>query len=704
MAKVDNPFPLGSAGSRPARPTATPVTPSPNGQPKRSRLGRKIMMYFLLISLVPLAVVSTVTFLIAQQTLLQTEGEYLEAIATRQINSIRNYLHEMQNIVSLVSQSPGIRITLDNLGETEPGSAADITRDPVYQELGYRHRPGLSKLVGELGFSQLYLVNPQGAVVFAQPEIPPQYRNLEAEANAESEMAKLFRRTQRLMSTQVADFRIDPVTGEPALLISAPVLHEGKYLGVLILSPKVEDIYAVVNDYEGISQSGEIILASREGSEILFLNELRFRDNAAFNYRVPFNAPAGEDLLPVQRAVRGESGGGLAIDYRGEPVAAGWEYLPNLRIGLVLKVDEEEVFAPVMRLLWICVWVAVITSVIVIIVALILSRGITQPIVTLTDVANRMAEGDLTADIHCNARTEIGQLANSARIMTGNIKSLVGKVKIAGGEIAKTAQHISTSARQQVAAAEHTGTASVEVNATARQISTTSKELTNTMENVNDITLDVAQNAEADLDVLQTLQESMSQLQQANSEVSNQLNLIQEKATGISGVILTMTKVADQTNLLSLNAAIEARKAGDVGRGFSVVATEIRRLADQAAVSTLEIETSVHDMLQAVGSGVKSMGLFSTKVESSVQEIIGISRRLTEVIQQVQGLPPRFDQILEGMQSQSEGASQINESMASLSESAQQTAAAVKETHRMLSNLQRSADVLHAEISRFKTQ
>ena len=133
------------------------------------------------------------------------------------------------------------------------------------------------------------------------------------------------------------------------------------------------------------------------------------------------------------------------------------------------------------------------------------------------------------------------------------------------------------------------------------------------------------------------------------------------------------------------------------------VATEIRRLADQAAVSTLEIESSVKDMLQAVGTGVKSMNAFSRKVESSVEEIIGIGQRLTEVIQQVQGLPPRFDQILEGMQSQSSGASQINEAMANLSQSAQQTAASVRESHRMLDNLRRSADILQSEISRFKT-
>ncbi len=702
MADTDKSFPFGSKTTRPVRKATPPVRESTESV-RRSRLGRQIMVSFLLIALIPLGIVATVNFILAQKTLLETETEYLEAIAVRQVNSIHTYLHETQNIVSLVSASPGAWMTLQTLKDIDSDQIETYQKTPAYKELLLHHSRGLKKLVTELGFNRLYLVNAEGVVVYAMPDIESGYRDLNAEGNADTEMARLFHRTERLMSSQTSDFRIDPTTGEPALFISAPVLHDGRYLGMVILSPKNEDIFDVVSDYSGMSKSGEIILASREGDQILFLNDVRHIDDAAFNYSVPFTPKPGEAMTPVQLAVRGESGGSLVTDYRGVDVLAGWEYLPNLRMGLVLKIDKDEVFEPIDYLSHISLSVAGITAIIVIAVAILLSRGITQPILTLTTAANRMADGDLTVDIPCRSRTEIGQLAQAARTMTANFKSLIGKVKIAGGEIAKTAQHISSAARQQVTIAEQTGTSSVEVNATARQISSTAKELTTTMHNVNDITQKVALNAESDLDLLQNLGDSMSELQESNSDVSDQLNLIQQKATAISSIVLTMTKVADQTNLLSLNAAIEARKAGESGRGFSVVATEIRRLADQAALSTLEIESSVKDMMSAVGTGVKSMNDFSRKVETSVEEIVGISKRLTDVIQQVQGLPPRFDQILEGMESQSAGAEQINEAMAHLSESAQQTAAAVKQTHSMLSNLRRSADVLQNEIERFKT-
>jgi len=455
-----------------------------------------------------------------------------------------------------------------------------------------------------------------------------------------------------------------------------------------------------------ISDSGEtseVIFASRQGDKILVLNDLHNQPGSAFKHTERFRPPAGKELTPMQQAVRGQSGGGLAIDYSGNEVLALWDYLPNLRIGLVIKVDKAEIFSPVHELLRINLVVALITIIIVALVAIALSRSITKPINTLTEASNRLANGDLRGEIPYQGKNEVGQLANAARTMSRNLKSLVGKVKVAGSEITKTAQFISTSAEQQVSTSQQTGSSAVEVNTTAKEIATTARELAQTMRDVNKVTQETALKAESGLDVLNAIEDTMSNLEEANGSVSAQLELIETRAEAITGIITTMTKVADQTNLLSLNAAIEARKAGEYGRGFSVVATEIRRLADQAASSTLEIEGSVQEMLGAVRTGVTTMGGLSSQVTASVSEIKQISKRLTEVIQQVQGLPPRFDLILEGMTSQAEGAGQINEAMSQLTESAQQTASAVRETHNLLDSLRRSAEILEAEIARFKT-
>src|SRR6201747_2968174 len=124
---------------------------------------------------------------------------------------------------------------------------------------------------------------------------------------------------------------------------------------------------------------------------------------------------------------------------------------------------------------------------------------------------------------------------------------------------------------------------------------------------------------------------TMRRVSEAAGSVSAKLAVLSEKAGNISLVVTTITKVADQTNLLSLNAAIEAEKAGEYGRGFAVVATEIRRLADQTAVATLDIEQMVKEMQSAVAAGVMGMDKFGEQVRRGIGDVHQVGGHLTQI-------------------------------------------------------------------------
>jgi methyl-accepting chemotaxis protein WspA len=162
--------------------------------------------------------------------------------------------------------------------------------------------------------------------------------------------------------------------------------------------------------------------------------------------------------------------------------------------------------------------------------------------------------------------------------------------------------------------------------------------------------------------------------------------------------------VADQTNLLSLNAAIEADKAGAYGSGFAVVAREIRHLADQTAVATLDIERIVQEMTTAVSAGVVGMHQFMQEVAQGVKDVRTVGTQLTQIINQVQDLTPRFDTVSAGMQAQSQGAQQISEAMEQLSQAARQTATSLHESTRAIEQLTEAAGGLHDGISRFNVK
>jgi methyl-accepting chemotaxis protein WspA len=226
--------------------------------------------------------------------------------------------------------------------------------------------------------------------------------------------------------------------------------------------------------------------------------------------------------------------------------------------------------------------------------------------------------------------------------------------------------------------------------------------LVKTMNEVNHVSEQTASLAGSGQASIGRMEANMRQIMEASSSISAKLAVLNEKTANINSVITTITKVADQTNLLSLNAAIEAEKAGEYGLGFAVVAMEIRRLADQTAVATYDIEKMVKEMQSAVAAGVMGMDKFSEEVRRGVEEIRQVSTQLAQIIHQVQTLTPRFHTVNEGMHAQATGAQQISETLTQLSEAAQQTAESLRQSNLSIDQLNGAARGLQTSVARFK--
>lgn len=322
----------------------------------------------------------------------------------------------------------------------------------------------------------------------------------------------------------------------------------------------------------------------------------------------------------------------------------------------------------------------------------------------ILDAVRKAADGDLTGRIHFEGKDAIVQLGEGIQRMMENLNSLVTQVQKSGIQLASAATSIAATAKEQEATAAEQAATTNEIVATATEISATSKQLVDTMDEVSGVAENTAQSAKSGRTGLERMESTMHHIVEAARSISTKFEVLNEKAGNISSVVTTITKVADQTNLLSLNAAIEAEKAGEYGFGFSVVAKEIRRLADQTAVATLDIEQMVKEMQGAVSAGVMSMEKFSQQVRQSVNDVREISTQLSQIIEQVQALTPLFESVHEGMQSQSEGAVQINQSMIQLSEAAQQTVESLKESNDAIMQLNMAAKELQSGVTRFKVR
>ena len=265
-------------------------------------------------------------------------------------------------------------------------------------------------------------------------------------------------------------------------------------------------------------------------------------------------------------------------------------------------------------------------------------------------------------------------------------------------------QNIAATAKEHQATASEIAVTTTEIGATSKEISATSKELVRTMNEVAMVAEQSATLAGSGQAGLTQMEDTMRQVMEAAGSINAKLAVLNEKAGNINQVVTTITKVADQTNLLSLNAAIEAEKAGEYGRGFSVVATEIRRLADQTAVATYDIEQMVKEIQSAVSAGVMGMDKFSEEVRRGMQEVQQVGGQLSQIIQQVQALAPRVESVNEGMQAQATGAEQITQALSQLSVAAQQTVESLRQSSIAIDGLNQVSSGLRGGVSRFKLE
>ena len=318
-------------------------------------------------------------------------------------------------------------------------------------------------------------------------------------------------------------------------------------------------------------------------------------------------------------------------------------------------------------------------------------------------VAEKVSGGDLTTQVAATQeQDEVGRLTNAFRTMTENLNGLIRQVQQSGIQITTSATQIAASGKELEATMTEQVASTNQVAATARQIASTSTKLVKTMEQVEFASKVTADSAGASQKDLMQMEATMRKLANSTSSISAKLGTISDKANSINSIITTITKVADQTNLLSLNAAIEAEKAGEYGTGFAVVAREIRRLADQTAVATLDIENMVKEMQSAVSTGVMEMDKFTKEVERGVEDVRTIGTKLESIIDQVQNLTPRFEDVSNSMEGQSQSAEQISEAMVQLSEASSQSAQSLREINGAISQLNDAAQRLRQEVARFR--
>ena len=665
-------------------------------QPLRRSIAGRLVFWFLVIALIPCAILTAITARIAATALEESVRANLVQIAAAKSSELEAYAAERVRDGTALARGPTFVRGLRALAAKSADDTSDSRRRLA--ESTREFTDYFSYVAKAFGYMQLLLIDESGRVVFSLDDSIPMGTQLLAGGLASSELAAGFDRARTLLQADLGSFQTYGKTAEPLAFVTCPIFDAGRVSGVLALGIGPQRIWQVLSDLAGLGETGEIVAGQLVGNTMLVTVPLRHAPDAAFRMQVPLGSPAASG---TQRAANGERGYGTISDYRGEQVAAAWNYLPSFRWGMLVKQDAAEAFALVrfQRLAILGLSLATIAG--VTLAALLVARTISNPIRTAVDVAKQVAGGDLRADVAATSDDETGALLSAIQTMTGDLRGLIGRIQRSSVALISTATAIQATATEQQQVITDYGASTSQAVAAVKQISVTSQELLRTMTEVNDMAGHTGEMAAEGRGNLTAMDGTMRQLAASTSSFGAKLAVISERAANINLAVTTITKVADQTNLLSINAAIEAEKAGEYGLGFLVVAREIRRLADQTAVASLDIERMVKEMQNSVSSGVMEMDKFAEQVRAGVHEIGDVSAKLGDIIEAVQGISGRFGQVTEGMRAQSQGAEQIREAMIRLAEGASRTASSLDDFNKATVHLRGAVGDLKEEVSRF---
>jgi len=223
------------------------------------------------------------------------------------------------------------------------------------------------------------------------------------------------------------------------------------------------------------------------------------------------------------------------------------------------------------------------------VIAAFLARGVEQPLADAASVAEAIAAGDLDRQVMLGGPDGQGRLLTAFAALQHALATLVERIRSSARRFMAVEADTQAALAGQERAVGGFSTATQEISAAVAQISATSEQLLEATGGVMEVARDAAGVADEGREGLERMTASMQRLDEAMNAFTRKLATISQRASGITAVVTTIGKVAEQTNLLSVNATIEAEKAGESGRGFRIVAQEIRRLADQTALATKDI-------------------------------------------------------------------------------------------------------------------
>ncbi|MEX2309752.1 MAG: methyl-accepting chemotaxis protein [Pirellulales bacterium] len=336
-------------------------------------------------------------------------------------------------------------------------------------------------------------------------------------------------------------------------------------------------------------------------------------------------------------------------------------------------------------------------------VAIVLSRKMATTVRSLADRAKQISEGDLRGEaIVKRGADELGQLADGFNVMLANLRDLTGQILSVTENVNSAASQISSSAKQQATSTKEQAATVQEITSTMQEISQSGGQIVAKAKEVAAVAEQASSASKSGMDAVQNTNRTMEAIREQVEEVAENIVALSEKTQAVGEIISTVNEIAEQSNLLALNATIEAAEAGTEGSRFSVVAGEMKNLADQAKECTVHVRKILGEIQKAINTSVMLTEEAVKRVESGKQQADVSENVIRQISSTTDESIQAFQQIIAATNQQQVGLEQVARGMQDIDQAAQQTATGTGQLEQAVVNLSAMSKQLRTAVASYK--
>lgn len=633
---------------------------------------------------------------------------------------------------SIALQYAFIQSNPNPLGEKD--KLVTLENNTTYAKVHAKFHPHIRDFLQRFEYYDIFLVDyDTGDIVYSVFKELDYSTSLKNGPYANSGIGEAFKQVVNASQKTVylTDFAsYTPSYEDPASFIATPIFDGSQRIGVLIFQMPVDRINTIMTYNQkwveaGLGKSGETYLVGPDYT-MRSLSRFLLEDQSGYEaallsvgikesiINTILSKKTTIGLQPVKTkgthaAIAGETAFQIFPDYRNVNVLSAYAPLniEGLNWAIMSEIDESEAFAPADALrsfiLQVSIASMLVFAVLAYLFSLFVSKFFTKPITKLEEsILTIQQNSDLSKSIELEVKDEVGRIANAVNGMLGkfnhtvrHIIETVVELKASAKQMAQLSASTAEGVMLQQTESQQVATASTEMNATAQSVAQNASSAAESTERANLLCSD-------GIEVAHATSQSSETLVAEVAETESTMNKVATDSEKVGAVLDVIRSIAEQTNLLALNAAIEAARAGEQGRGFAVVADEVRTLAQRTQDATLEIQQMIQSLQSGSQEAVSLMKRSAERAGGNKDQVIRLNDALSQISEAVSEINEMNTHIAAAAEQQQIASDSINSSIVKVSDISKNTAAEANKNLETGKNVESLADKLEMLVKEFK--